>query len=207
MNNQIDAVLREICDTQKKFYGDGIRLHLAMIDLAERGRAALASPISEDTGTSTDEKAARLSSFDTDYIGRKLALITRDLSSYTARELERELAAVKANMQAMWTRPTMLPEQWVQADDRAALARFYECAMDSESGGHDVPKQTMARLAEIGLVQSKGFGRYQVTTFGDYVLGATGALGGYALPLKTYAEYNEESRRATLSQQRSGSEK
>lgn len=80
--------------------------------------------------------------------------------------------------------------------DLAALQRFHECAMDFDSGGHDVSKEAMARLREIGVVENKGFGRHQVTSFGDYVLGrAAGA--DFKFPLKTYAEYNEESRLAT----------
>jgi len=39
-------------------------------------------------------------------------------------------------------------------NDLAALKRFAECCEDSESGGHDVPNERMARLREIGVVES-----------------------------------------------------
>jgi hypothetical protein len=62
-------------------------------------------------------------------------------------------------------------------DDMAALKRFYECCCDFEAGGHDVPKDAMKRLTELGAVRSIGFGRHQTTAFGDYL------LGELALPL------------------------
>jgi hypothetical protein len=76
------------------------------------------------------------------------------------------------------------------ADDLATLKRFAECCEDTDSGGHDVDKDHMARLREIGVVESKGFGRHQITMFGVYVLDlASGAAP--TLPLKTYADYVE----------------
>ena len=80
-------------------------------------------------------------------------------------------------------------------DDLAALKRFAECCEDSDSGGHDVPKDRMARLREIGVVESKGFGRHQITTFGGYVLDLENDESP-VLPLKTYADYDEAARQA-----------
>lgn len=54
-------------------------------------------------------------------------------------------------------------------DELAAFNRFCECAEDFDSGGHDVPKNMMKRLAAIGLVRSCGFGRHETTLFGDCV--------------------------------------
>ena len=82
-------------------------------------------------------------------------------------------------------------------DDLAALKRFAECCEDPDSGGHDVAKDRMARLREIGVVESKGFGRHQVTTFGRYVLDLEDD-GAPLLPLKTYADYAEDARLAHL---------
>ena len=75
-------------------------------------------------------------------------------------------------------------------DDLAALKRFAECCEDTDSGGHDVAKDRMARLREIGVVESKGFGRHQITTFGGYVLDLANEEAP-VLPLKTYADYEE----------------
>lgn len=46
-------------------------------------------------------------------------------------------------------------------DEREAALRFCETCQDDE--GYDVPKPMMKRLAELGLVKYKGFGRYQQT--------------------------------------------
>ena len=82
-------------------------------------------------------------------------------------------------------RSYLLPE------DLAALKRFHECATDFDSGGHDVSKDAMARLREIGVMQSLGFGRHQTTAFGDYVL-ARADGEPVKLPLKTLRERQAE---------------
>lgn len=84
---------------------------------------------------------------------------------------------------------------FLMPDDLAALKRFAECCEDADSGGHDVSKDRMSRLREIGVVESKGFGRHQITTFGGYVLDLANDESP-ALPLKTYADYEEAARRA-----------
>lgn len=78
-------------------------------------------------------------------------------------------------------------------DDLTALKRFAECCEDADSGGHDVTKARMARLREIGVIESKGFGRYQITTFGGYVLDLANDEPP-VLPLKTYADYEDAAR-------------
>lgn len=80
-------------------------------------------------------------------------------------------------------------------EDLDALKRFAECCEDTDSGGHDVPKDRMSRLREIGVVESKGFGRHQVTTFGGYVLDLANDESP-VLPLRTYADYEDAARRA-----------
>lgn len=82
-------------------------------------------------------------------------------------------------------------------DDLVALKRFAECCEDSDSGGHDVAKDGMARLREIGVVESKGFGRSQITTFGGYVLDLANDESP-TLPLKTYADYEKTARLSHL---------
>lgn len=86
---------------------------------------------------------------------------------------------------------------FLMPEDLAALKRFAECCEDPDSGGHDVAKNRMARLREIGVVESKGFGRYQVTTFGGFVLDLANDEAP-VLPLKTYADYAEAARLAHL---------
>lgn len=82
-------------------------------------------------------------------------------------------------------------------DDLAALKRFAECCEDSDSGGHDVAKERMACLREIGVIESKGFGRHQITAFGGYVLDLENDESP-VLPLKTFADYEDASRLAQL---------
>ncbi|GEM_PF-4341687 len=58
----------------------------------------------------------------------------------------------------------------LNAEEMAALHRFQETCQDFDSGGYDVDKNMMKRLAAIGVIESKGFNRYQFTEFGDYVV-------------------------------------
>lgn len=88
-------------------------------------------------------------------------------------------------------------QQFLLPDDLDSLHRFMEFCTDSESGGYTMAKEIMRRLAEIGVIENKGFGRYQVTTFGLYVL-TLDADGTADLPLKTYREYDEDSRQKML---------
>lgn len=48
--------------------------------------------------------------------------------------------------------------------DQGWLHRFIETTDDDES--YDIGKDAIKRLAELGVVQSHGFGRYSVTSFG-----------------------------------------
>lgn len=79
-----------------------------------------------------------------------------------------------------------LADGWLNPEDLAALERFNECAEDSEADGHDVPKERMKRLAELGAVQARGFGLHEITAFGSFVLGSQFARR----PLETTDECN-----------------
>lgn len=48
--------------------------------------------------------------------------------------------------------------------DQRMLYRFIETITDDQS--YDIGKDGVKRLAELGAVQSHGFGRYSVTLFG-----------------------------------------
>lgn len=54
--------------------------------------------------------------------------------------------------------------------DEASLVSFYEQCQDPDADGYSVPKEDMKRLAEIGCVNNCGFGRYEVTSFGEHVV-------------------------------------
>ena len=66
----------------------------------------------------------------------------------------------------------------LNAEEMAALHRFQETCQDFDSGGYDVDKNMMKRLAAIGVIESKGFGRYQFTDFGDFVIERAAQLDG-----------------------------
>lgn len=56
---------------------------------------------------------------------------------------------------------------FLQENDYHLLHRFIETSEDDES--YDIGKDAIRRLAELGVVQSHGFGRYSVTMFGHWV--------------------------------------
>jgi len=95
---------------------------------------------------------------------------------------------------------SLKPDRYLNEYDFADLFRFNECCEDFESGGHDVPKDRMKRLEELGVVRPLGFGRHEVTSFGSYVI-ETVFLQNPKLPLKTTEEHNAAAIAATKEQQ------
>jgi len=59
-------------------------------------------------------------------------------------------------------------------EDMRRLRRFHEICEDSDAGGHDLPKEAVQRLERAGALRSCGFGRHEITLFGDYLLGKEG---------------------------------
>lgn len=58
--------------------------------------------------------------------------------------------------------------EYLQPADLGDLMRFKETTDDSE--GYDISKTAIKRLAELGVVQSHGFGTYGITAFGHFAL-------------------------------------
>jgi hypothetical protein len=58
------------------------------------------------------------------------------------------------------------------------LRRFNECCEDSEADGHDVDKEDMCSLAELGAVRPAPGGRHYMTDFGHYLIAAPAASTG-----------------------------
>jgi hypothetical protein len=56
-------------------------------------------------------------------------------------------------------------------EDMHRLRRFQEICEDSDACGHDLPKEAVKWLERAGALRSCGFGRHEVTLFGDYLLG------------------------------------
>ncbi len=83
------------------------------------------------------------------------------------------------------------PGRYLGDDDFSDLFRFNECCDDPDAGGHDIPRERMRRLEDLGAVRNCGFGRHKTTAFGDFVL-ETAFLQNPRLPLKTTEEYNRD---------------
>ncbi|EMJ9737344.1 hypothetical protein RFF46_004970 [Klebsiella pneumoniae] len=59
--------------------------------------------------------------------------------------------------------------------DLAALHRFAECCDDPESGGHDLEKEQVRRLEEIGALRRSGHVHW-ITGFGDVMISITAGI-------------------------------
>ena len=57
-----------------------------------------------------------------------------------------------------------------EESDLKALKRFKEISEDSEAHGHDLSKDQIKRLENIGALRNCGFGLRMITDFGEYIL-------------------------------------
>jgi hypothetical protein len=86
----------------------------------------------------------------------------------TDRELL-EMAAKAAGIEKLWyTKVWDAPGDYLQPTDLGDLMRFQETTDDGE--GYDIGKPALRRLAGLGAVQCRGFGKFSVTAFGYFVL-------------------------------------
>ena len=82
-------------------------------------------------------------------------------------------------------------QKFLSYEDMAALFEFNLQCEDSDADGYTVPKKTMRRLAELGVVNSQGpSGWYEVTAFGTWLI-ETEFEQNPSLPLNTVADHNE----------------
>ena len=84
-----------------------------------------------------------------------------------------------------------LVERFLSQDDQGVFVDFYMQCEDSDADGYTASKEDMRRLAELGVVRSLGFGRYEVTSFGDWLFQGIFKQKP-SLPLKTVDEFNAE---------------
>ena len=80
--------------------------------------------------------------------------------------------------------------EFINEDDFSILFDFNEQAHDSEADGYTASKEEIKRLAELGVVQSLGFGRYSVTSFGSWLIEKRFEQDA-RLPLRTSAEHEK----------------
>ena len=77
-------------------------------------------------------------------------------------------------------KPEPVVQQFLTEDDFADLFRFIETSEDGE--GYDIGKESVQRLASLGVVQNLNFGKYGTTEFG-YFVQETVFLQNPSLPL------------------------
>jgi len=80
-------------------------------------------------------------------------------------------------------------QNFLSEDDFSMLFRFNEQLEDCDADGYTASKEDVKRMAELGVIQSHGFGRYSVTAFGSWLI-ETEFEQNAELPIKTAAEYN-----------------
>jgi hypothetical protein len=91
--------------------------------------------------------------------------------------------------------PKVSKSHWLTHSDFSALFTFKKFVEGPDSGGYpEYLKPALKRLAEIGAVRSCGFGRYEITSFGSFVIDVEFAQAP-ALPLLTASDYNERKAR------------
>lgn len=57
-------------------------------------------------------------------------------------------------------------------EDVRHLRRFKDICDDADAGGHDLPKEVVKRLEQSGALRNCGFGRHEITAFGEALVGA-----------------------------------
>ncbi len=80
-------------------------------------------------------------------------------------------------------------ERWLSQRDLELLVTFGMQADDCDADGHTLSKEQTRRLCELGVLRNVGFGRHEMTAFGDSIFGVHFSQG-ISLPLHTHAEYN-----------------
>lgn len=80
-------------------------------------------------------------------------------------------------------------QKFLTAEDFAMLFAFHNQMDDPDADGYSARKNDIRRMAELGVIQSRGFGHYAVTMFGYWLI-ETEFDQNPPLPLKTAAEYN-----------------
>jgi hypothetical protein len=170
MSTNTDAVTREQIEAWAKLAGIE---HFTEQGLARLGDFAIFARQERVQAEAVRElrEAARqfhnLTQGDPEVIIRPPTFTKRDAIIAAGERLRAALATTPQTDGA--TVPTLKPRLLNQ------LRRFNECCEDSEADGHDVDKEDMHSLAEMGAVRPAPGGRHYMTDFGHYLLAATHA--------------------------------
>lgn len=90
----------------------------------------------------------------------------RDPESH--KYLKQDLEAMLTTEPAPQAQADARDAVWLQPADMAALERFAETTDDDQS--YDIGKDSVQRLSSFGCLKNCGFGRYEITSFGSYLL-------------------------------------
>lgn len=92
-------------------------------------------------------------------------------------EADSELEALRQRIAELESRTVTIEpvRSFVTDADLAALHRFAECCDDPESGGHDLEKEQVRRLEEIGALRRSGRVHW-ITGFGDVLISITAGI-------------------------------
>lgn len=90
---------------------------------------------------------------------------------------EMEIAALRQRIAELESRTVTIEpfRSFVTDADLAALHRFAECCDDPESGAHDLEKEQVRRLEEIGALRRSGHVHW-ITGFGDVMISITAGI-------------------------------
>ncbi len=88
-----------------------------------------------------------------------------------------EISALRQRIAELESRTLTIEtfRSFVTDADLAALHRFAECCDDPESGGHDLEKEQVRRLEEIGALRRSGRIHW-ITGFGDVLISVTAGI-------------------------------
>lgn len=123
--------------------------------------------------------------------------LVRQIPVDTLGQMEAKDAAVMAlvDIQDALAAPEGEPVawgMWISKNDMEELAAFYHEICDGD--GYTAPKEVMHRLAELGCVRHTGFGRYAITSFGEWLFESYYEQKP-SLPLQTAEDFNKQRRR------------
>lgn len=136
--------------------------------------------------------------FDSSIRPRKMTIRdAMEIAQPQAGIIEKLIARLYTAPQAQ---PADAPIAYLQEADQHLLHRFIETTEDDES--FDIGKDAVKRLANLGVVENCGFGRYGVTMFGYWVHEHFWHQNP-SLPLKTNADRDLE-RRAAMAATKEG---
>lgn len=151
-------------------------LHVAVEDLRAALQAAPAQPVNqvlvEAMTAEVKEQYMFLKSLDAaniyrDRIGKFIRWFDTQAQPLDTHGQDTKPVVSQNDVEVIDKPAQGLTDDFLQPNDYYLLHRFIETTEDGE--GYDITKVEIKRLADLGVVQSHGFGKYSVTMFGHWV--------------------------------------